>query len=247
MTDGLGRQLVILCEGFDDRSFWAGWMEHLGCTDPSQRGKKKVKDIWGRTVAGKGRYLFELGERKILVQPTGGRDHMADAAEEWLGDNQLYRPDRLILNLDCDDERKGDHHGRDLFHGILRTYGIKRPKGNGPFSVNGTQVGGVFWECKEGSVGIPPKQTLERLVSAAILAAYPDRGPTVDRWLNDDPVGDKVAKSFSFSYLAKWYADQGSDDFFRALWREKEVADELEKLLRTCGAWDLVEEMLRPA
>jgi len=25
---------VILCEGYHDRAFWAGWLLHLGCTDP---------------------------------------------------------------------------------------------------------------------------------------------------------------------------------------------------------------------
>ena len=41
---------VILCEGYYDRAFWAGWLTHLGCTDPGQRAngthRIPVKDPW---------------------------------------------------------------------------------------------------------------------------------------------------------------------------------------------------------
>lgn len=55
MTEKETKQHVILCEGFDDRSFWSGWLLHLGCIDPSERGKRTVTDAWGRPVKGKGR------------------------------------------------------------------------------------------------------------------------------------------------------------------------------------------------
>ena len=47
------RQSVILCEGYDDRSFWAGWLViALGCTEAKGRDRKEVQQ------------LIELGKQK---------------------------------------------------------------------------------------------------------------------------------------------------------------------------------------
>lgn len=34
MTSTQKVQSIVLCEGFEDRSFWRGWLLHFGCIDP---------------------------------------------------------------------------------------------------------------------------------------------------------------------------------------------------------------------
>ena len=92
---------------------------------------------------------------------------------------------------------------------------------------------------------MPAKQTLERLVTASIQTAAPDRGAAVERWLNDEPRGLRLPKSFGYSYFAKWYSDHGEGHFYECLWQDPDVVRELEKRLRSSGAWQTVEELVQ--
>lgn len=243
MTEKDGRQHVILCEGFDDRSFWSGWLQHLKCTDPSDRGKITVKDAWGRQVSG-GRYFFSTPSGSgVIVQPFLGRDNASKAAREYL-EGQVYRPDRMILNLDSDATNGGADGARDLVEGIVRSHGGKGE--DGVFDVGGIQVFWTIWECDDSDPpGVPRQQTLERLVAASIQAAYPRRGPAVDTWLTAEPRAEVTNhKNYGYSYLAKWYAEHGADDFFRAVWRDEAVASQLRERLEKAGAWRTVADLV---
>ena len=91
----------------------------------------------------------------------------------------------------------------------------------------------------------PRKQTLERLICAAIHAAHPKRGAGVQEWLDAPPrLETPVSKNFSYSYLAKWYAKHGADDFFRQVWRDGTVAQELRRRLEATEAWKTVESLV---
>ncbi len=248
MSERKGRQHVILCEGFDDRSFWAGWLLHLGCIDPSNQGKKPVMDAWGRPVV-KGRFLFHTpADSCVILQPFQGRANARKAASEYLR-GQVYLPDRLILNLDSDAENGDGAGARDVVRGIVKDFGgAVENAGDGPFDLDGVQVFTVIWECEDSNPtpGVPPKQTLERLVAAAIQAAYPERGPAVDAWLAAKPLPEKTThKNYGYSYLAKWYAEFGADDFFRAIWRDEAVASQLGKRLENTGAWATVTNLVQ--
>ncbi|NJL26977.1 MAG: hypothetical protein HC897_03390 [Thermoanaerobaculia bacterium] len=239
MKTKLGRQHVILCEGYDDRSFWAGWLsEGLACRDPTNKGTKRISDAWNRPVKD-GRFLFEspTGE-KILIHPFHGRSRARQALGEYLDDVQAESPDLLVLSIDSDaTETTGDNvPGRSLFDQIVRE------------RAGSTEISLVLWECNDPhpTPGVPEKQTLERLVSAAIRAAYAGRGEAVERWLDAEPRAESTGpKSYGFSYLAKWYADQGADDFYRAIWRDPDVARELRSRLEASGAWAVAENLAR--
>jgi len=75
-------------------------------------------------------------------------------------------------------------------------------------------------------------------------AAYPDRGPAVDGWLATEPLAEITHKNYGYSYLAKWYAEHGADDFFRALWRDEAVAGQLRARLEKTGAWQTVASLV---
>ncbi len=104
MTEKTGKQHVVLCEGFEDRDFWAGWLGHLGCSDPTNRGEKTGKDAWGRPVRGKGRYLFRTpAGSSVIIHPFEGRTNVRKAVGDYL-QGEANRPDRLVINLDSDAE-----------------------------------------------------------------------------------------------------------------------------------------------
>ena len=65
---------VVLCEGYYDRAFWAGWLLHLGCVDLrviEQRptGKRKVLDPWGGDVEG-GAFGFRAKDGTFRANPA---------------------------------------------------------------------------------------------------------------------------------------------------------------------------------
>jgi len=108
-----------------------------------------------------------------------------------------------------------------------------------------TTVSLVRWEAADKpQQGLPNQQTLERLVCAALLAAYPDRGGPVDAWLSSRPSpSDPGPKEHAWSYMAGWYADRGCQDVYSALWEDGKIAAGLETRLRASGAWQVAEAL----
>jgi hypothetical protein len=96
------------------------------------------------------------------------------------------------------------------------------------------------------SAGLPAQQSLERLVCAALVAAYPPRGPAVTNWLDSRPAAPVAGpKEFAWSHMAGWYAEYGSDAFFRKLWLDAPAVTELQTRLTACGAWRVAEALVR--
>ena len=128
---------------------------------------------------------------------------------------------------------------------LLARHGNYEKEPHGDFRLeDGTLVTApICWSASDkGLPGLPTKQTLERLVCAAILAVYPDRGPAVHKWLDSRPAAPPAGpKEHAWSYMAGWYAEFGSDAFFREIWHDEGVATQLESRLRACGAWRIGE------
>lgn len=158
-------------------------------------------------------------------------------------------PDHLVLNLDSDADSGAPSAVTEVFGSLVRSKGGVAPAaGLGPVQLGRTGFSAVLWECDDPTEvpGVPSKQTLERLVTSAIRAAFPSRGSAVDRWLRDQPLGPSTGpKAHGYSYLAKWYSEHGSADFFEGVWRDAAVASELESRLRTGDAWGIVEALAR--
>lgn len=235
---------VVLCEGYDDRSFWSGWIQFKGCAV-----RKGIPDIYGRMVGG-GRFHFHTPRQSsVVIRSYGGRANLTDTFLDELKDHRKdYRIRRLVLNLDSDAEAGEERTGaRDAIRQIAVTHGaqVDDPTRES-FEIDGMTVSTVIWECSDDSAveGVPRQQTLERLVSASIQAAYPGRGAAVERWLADEPEGGTGHKNYGLSFLAKWYADHGADDFYRAVWRDQNVAEQLRSRLEATGAWAVAEALV---
>ena len=239
-------EAVVLCEGFHDRAFWAGWLEYLGCS--ARKSGQDVFDPAGKVVKGEGQFGFWTRSNNFIrVVPCGGRDFVLAAARFWLANRATgIRPSRLVLVVDPD-AVAGASPGptglrqEDLEREIRAIDASARANADDEIELDGgaTKVMLVRWElADDDGPGVPAVQTLERLVCAAICAAYPGRGPAVKNWLDGRPLAPLAGpKEHAWSHMAGWYADRGCQDFYKSLWQDDAVVRELRPRLEACGAW----------
>jgi len=243
----MSSESVVLCEGYHDRAFWAGWLIHLGCQVPSAPppGGSRPRDVidpWGQEVTG-GPYGFRsMTNTFIRVAPCGGRDKIRVEARRRLTRRNVEPLRSLVLNVDSDNRADSVTPGtagikqqslRDLLRRDLGLTVDETDAGDFVLDDGRTMVSLVRWETSDDvAAGLPNQQTLERLVCAAIVAAYPERAPAVQRWLEERPSAPPGGpKEYAWSYMAGWHAEDGCDFFYRRVWHDGRVGSELEQRL----------------
>jgi hypothetical protein len=251
---------VILCEGYHDRAFWAGWLLHLGCTDPGlptpgHSRRSRILDPWNDPVTG-GQFAYHSKSNRFLrVQPCGGKNGILPAALRRLrlAHSGARALEQLILNIDPDIPAGGSGTGltglrqQDVLRQVQQLDPGASLKANGHIEIDGgaATVALIRWETNDPPApGLPDQQKLERLVCAALAAAYPQRAKSVQDWLAaraNPPLPDP--KEHAWSYMAGWYAGHGCEDFYTNLWRDAKLASELEARLRSSGAWQIAETL----
>lgn len=233
----MNEQHVVVCEGYHDRAFWQGWLLHLGCADPGDLGKgqrAEVQDPAGDKVRG-GQFAFTSGGRFIRVVPAGGVGNLWRTAEFQLRNKKLFTR-RLVVNLDDDQTANEVVAERQ-----------PPPAVAGMAATAGTSIVSMIWSAPDppGTLGVPEQQTLERLVCAAVAAAYPARAEAVQRWIDSrpEPAGPRH-KASSWSYMAGWHAKQGCEAFLRLLWENARVRSELRSRLEAINAWSIAQSLI---
>jgi hypothetical protein len=120
---------VILCEGFHDRAFWAGWLRHLGCTDPGlptagRTTRTQLLDPWNTPVTG-GQYAYHSKSGQFIrVRPCHGIGNILPAARVRLGQRPSKRLLQLVINIDPDVSAGGTGTGpsglrrQDVLHEV---------------------------------------------------------------------------------------------------------------------------------
>ena len=246
---------VILCEGFHDRAFWDGWLTLLGCNSdgfkPGTPGYP-ASDPWGDKVRG-GQFAHRSKSgRFIRLRPCGGKKNVLQEARIRLRLRATKPLLRLIINVDVDRSAVTPSgttglRQQDVLHELQQIDPGASQNADGIIEVDGgaTTVALIRWETNDlPANGLPDQQTLERLVCASLVAAYPPRAKTVQDWLNaraNPPLPDP--KEHAWSYMAGWYARHGCEDFYSNLWRDAKIISELESRLRSSGAWQIAEEV----
>lgn len=247
---------VVLCEGYHDRAFWTGWLEHLACENlgrPQRRGGRiQVLDPWGGAVGG-GEFAFKSKTGKFVrIVPCGGKDKVLPAAESRLKDREVKELVHLVVNVDSDVavHERGSAPltlSYQAVEALLQEFGNVDRNEHDDFvlEAGATLVSVLRWQASDpATAGLPSQQTLERLVCAAVVAAYPDRGAAVQSWLDSRPEGPEAGpKEFVWSHMAGWYAEYACETFYRAVWNDTHVAGELETRLRESGAWRVAEAL----
>ena len=245
---------VVLCEGYHDRAFWAGWLLHLGCTDPGagNGARGKLVDPWNKPVT-RGHFGFRsTSGRFVRLQPCHSREKVIRAARIRLSQLATQSLTRLVVCVDSDRvvaEVTGVRHPKRAKQYLVGPLDLTNAKptadGDLVLSDGRTLVSLVCWEAPDPrSEEIPAKQTLERLICAALIECHAERGPWVRKWLDSRPEGPPAPpaagpKEFAFSHMAGWYAEHGCEDFFRHFWRDEDIAKALERRLRDVvrGGW----------
>jgi len=243
---------IVLCEGYHDRAFWQGALEHLGCRDPGADPvlRRTVLDPGGRAVT-RGDFAFDTtGGAFVRVRPCRGDRALVLAELRRLLRELATRPvERFIVSIDDDgDARAGARH-RGLPDAVRAAVAAVDAgatanqqgdllAGGGATVVSAT----AWWTPDAHGAALPWKQTLERLASAAVDAAYPGRGAAVGAWLAGAPHTD-LPKAFAWSHMAGWYPEDGCEGFYRFIWRDAGIAAQLQTRLAACGAWRLMQAM----
>jgi hypothetical protein len=187
----------------------------------------------------------------LRVQPCAGRSKVLPAADLRLQERGSKPLIRLVINVDPDVPVAGTSTAvsglqtQDVLQ-LVRTFDPSatiNQAGEIDLDAGATKVSLVRWEATDPPArGLPSQQTLERLVSAALIAAYPARAKAVQDWLDSRPSPPQTdPKEHAWSYMAGWYADQSCEAFYSNLWTDLQVATELESRLRASGAWQIVD------
>lgn len=249
---------VILCEGYHDRAFWAGWLSHLGCSDPGtpppgSTRRHTIHDPWNTPVTG-GQYAYLSRSGNFLrVIPCNGKSQILPIARDRLIQRTRKRLVRLVLNVDADTTASGAVSATGLRLQDIETFmrnqvdpgAIRNAAGQIEIDGGNTLVCLVRWEVIDPPTsGLPDQQTLERLVSAALAAAYPARAAAVQNWLDARPIPPGTdPKELAWSYMAGWYAEHGCEAFYSNLWNDPLVAAQMKARLQSSGAWQIADTL----
>jgi hypothetical protein len=250
---------VLYCEGYHDRAFWKGWLGHLGCVDPGspppgRTGRVPIFDPWGTEVKGSQYAYHSRSGGFIRVVPCAGKAKILPLVRIRLGQRSSKASLRLVINIDSDVNASGARVGasglqrHDVEHLVHTSFDPGAAvSADGEIELDGgaTKVSLVLWKVSDPPVpGLPDQQTLERLASAVLAAAYPARAASVQNWLDarPSPPGEGP-KEHAWSYMAGWYAEHGCQDFYSNLWNNPQVVAELEARLRSSGAWQIAERL----
>lgn len=252
------RLSTILCEGPHDQAFWVGWLERFSIRSPEPRRRKEFES----TIKGVG---YDSSNREFALQsphggfigvrPVGGNSFLVQNLKSLLRNNIQIRPanclSQVIVNLDPDTVEGGRQTGvrlPDVLRYVQEIDPTAQEQDGEILAFDNTcRIQLVRWEVAgETPIGVPQKQTLERLVCTALQRAYPVRASEVAAWLasrSDAPT--PAPKSFAWSYMAGWYEDHGCIDFYKDVWRDSAVASELELILRHNGSWRVAEALVQ--
>jgi hypothetical protein len=199
---------------------------------------KKGGDPDGKEVGAGHHGYWTQSNNFIRIVPCHGDDKVMRELESVLKQRATRPFTHLLVNLDGDDMDGAVI--RDRRHSVLDRTRKSDPNAALDSSVivlsGDARVVPVIWEAHDADAaieGIPCQNTLERLVCAAICAAYPERGAIVTRWLasRGSTVAGPEHKAHAWSMMAGWFPDRGCDDFYSAVWQEQPIRAELEKRL----------------
>ena len=265
-------EYYILCEGYHDRAFWYGWFLVNGWKSGRYSKDSRLKDL-----EHKGGYsVFSPNNLLAIIVPCEGHTEILNTfRKEYKRLNNHIRtalemgemPTKYKFILNVDDDTPGKAKDEDdetetspLSHTLhiesvrskLRALDPDLREEDGWFYLLDGQceVTIVRWQVKaEEASDIPQKQTLERMVCAAIRAVYAERAETVNQWLKSRPAPPKeTPKEHTWSYMAGWYPEHGCEDFFKTIWRDKgnengTIRQKLEEILQVAGYWGIFEEL----
>ena len=243
---------TILCEGQHDQAFWEGWLDRFAAQSLSPKDREEFQDsvkATGYASTNREHALRTSNGDFIGVRPVGSDSKILPTLRSLLRDRPKYEVNQIVVNLDPDTlsgDGKTGLRVADVLREVRKLNASAREEASNILAFDGSaRIFLVRWEVVgETPAGVPEKQTLERLVCAAIQRAYPERAEDVAKWLVARRSADSTKpKAFVWSFMAGWHADSGCTDFFKDVWRDAKIAAALEQILRQNGTWRVVESL----
>lgn len=240
MNDDVKVLVHLLCEGYHDRSFWKGALEHLGF--------KKETIIRGKNIQGGGQYGFKKGNVGVIVKPCNG-GAITKALKRELESLDF---DRLIYNVDSDKESFSASEAAQTCKTAMTMNNLvfREAEDHLVFEAEKKHraLTWFVWGTQEsGGTHVPIQQTLERLVCKALIDAFPERGPVVDAFLTPAAtLALQEPKSFTWAHMAKWYPLDECSYFFEHLWKTESVREALIRFLGETRIWPTLQNFLSP-
>ena len=181
----------------------------------------------------------------VPALPAFGAKPLARETEVQLGRTETH----LVVAIDSDRNADGTPNptptiNADAVLATSRRVDATAAPVNSTIVMGGTTLHLVEWLAPDPvTPGLPNQHCLERLISAAIAAAYPRRSAPVQQWLNSRPEPPPVcAKEHAWSYMAGWYADSGGyEAFCTRLWTDPLICGHLVSRLKAAGVWRVAE------
>jgi hypothetical protein len=208
-----------------------------------------VPDIQDKPVE-KGQYYYRSPTNNgIRVIPCHGKQKMRTVLRTRIEGRATVPFARIILNVDGDTNADGTpSNAADLSRESITNLVRKidpdlalTSDGSLRIDSGESEISLIRWEvADQAAQGLPNQQTLERLVCAAMVDAYPERAVSVQKWLDQRPFPPSPGvKEYAYSYMAGWYAENGCDDFYRCLWDDPQIVEALKARLEESGAWKI--------
>ncbi|MDI1452146.1 hypothetical protein [Polyangium sp. 6x1] len=236
---------ILLCEGFDDRSFWQGLLLSVGCKEDRKASSPHTYNAVYRYRTPGGGLLQVVPCGAQTSMPKGAGDDPVRYYARLLLRARATKPlARLVLNLDVDLGSPSDVI--ESIRSLVGKEAKETPSGEFEFDGGQTVVSPILWYVPDPVAdGVPSQQALERLVCAALSAAFPERGRKVKEWLASRPhPRGKEHKAHAWSFMAGWHTDHGMGDFYASLWRDPAIEKELRSILKSTGTWAVLERLL---
>lgn len=246
------RLSTIICEGPHDQAFWEGWLGHFNIRPLPP----KEREIFQESVKATGyastnrEHAFQATNGDFVgVRPVGSESKILPTLRSILRDRPKYEVSQIVVNLDPDTISGDGQTGlrvADVLREIRKIDSSAQEEDRRVRAFDGAvQIFLVRWEVTgDTPLGVPEKQTLERLVCSAVQRAYPERAEDVAKWLAERRNASTTKpKAFAWSFMAGWHADSGCTDFFKDIWRDPKITTELEIILRENGTWRVAESL----
>src|SRR5258706_2414945 len=170
---------IVYCEGYHDRAFWGSLLQRSGCT--SLKGRA-LNDPFGKPVRG-GMWAFSSATANFVrVVPCQGKDNIRPLAKTRLKERSTQAVRQIILSVDADLHADGTRAtsitiGEESIVNLVAEADPEYSRDeNGDFILDSGQtiLSLAKWCASDAAhQEMPNQHTLERLVVAAVRAAYP--------------------------------------------------------------------------